>query len=87
MTQIACITGGRASPAKGWLKPMFPHSGKVHHFAKKKGMDILTSQGRATYWVALCGADAVSTDKMPMFESGNWPRCRKCEKALAKVAQ
>lgn len=84
MTQVANLTGGAASPAKGWFKPMFPHSGKAHYFTKQKGLAVLTSHGRATYWTALCGVDAVSTEKMPMFEPGNWDRCKRCTQKIAR---
>ncbi|WP_027921516.1 hypothetical protein [Pseudomonas sp. URMO17WK12:I12] len=82
MNQIAQMTGGASSPAKGWLKPMFPITGKAHYFTKRKGVAVLTSHGRATYWLSLCGIDAASTDKMPMFEPGNWDRCKKCAKKV-----
>lgn len=84
MTRIAQITGGASSPAKDWLKPMFPFAGKAHFFTKRKGVAVLTSHGRATYWLSLCGLDAVSTEKMPMFEPGNWDRCKKCTQQLAR---
>ncbi|QJI29931.1 hypothetical protein HKK55_14850 [Pseudomonas sp. ADAK18] len=84
MTQVAQITGGASRPSRGWLKPMFPIAGKAHYFNQEKELAAITSQGRAYFWRSLCGIEAVSTDKMPMFEPGNWDRCKKCEQKLAR---
>jgi len=84
MTQIAQMTGGAASPAKGWLKPMFPINGKAHYYNRDMVVAAISAHGRAYLWHSLCGLDAASTDKMPMFEPGNWERCKRCTKQLAK---
>ncbi|SEC25645.1 hypothetical protein SAMN05216178_3999 [Pseudomonas saponiphila] len=84
MTQIAQITGGASRPSRGWLKPMFPITGKAHYYSQDKAYPAITSHGRAYFWRSLCGIDAVSTDKMPMFEPGNWDRCKKCEQKLSR---
>lgn len=86
MTQIAQITGGASRPSGGWLKPMFPITGKAHFFNQEKALAAITTQGRAYFWRSLCGIDTVSTDKMPMFEPGNWGRCKTCEQNLARRA-
>lgn len=86
MTQVAQMTGGASRPSKGWLKPMFPITGKAHYFNQEKEFAAITNQGRAYFWRSLCGIDTVSTDKMPMFEPGNWDRCKKCEQKLTRSA-
>jgi hypothetical protein len=86
MTQIAQITGGASRPSKGWLKPMFPITGKAHYFNQEKGVAAITTHGRAYFWRSLCGVKAASTEKMPMFEPGNWDRCKKCEQQIARRA-
>jgi hypothetical protein len=84
MNQVAQITGPASQADSGWLKPTFPIRGKVHYFAKLKGFDAITSNGRDYYWESLCGIDAVSTERTPMFEAGNWSRCKKCEQQMAR---
>ncbi|MCP3750762.1 hypothetical protein D3C77_482930 [compost metagenome] len=86
MNQVVMITGPASTAERGWLKPMFPIRGKAHHFARIKGFGAITSQGRAYYWESLCGIDAVSTEKVPMFEAGNWTRCKRCEHQLNRRA-
>jgi hypothetical protein len=86
MTQVAQMTGGASRPSKGWLKPMFPITGKAHYFNQERAYAAVTAHGRAYFWRSLCGIDTVSTDKMPMFEPGNWDRCKKCGHKLARRA-
>ncbi|WP_432783706.1 hypothetical protein QZH45_09620 [Pseudomonas corrugata] len=87
MTQVAQITGGASRPSKGWLKPMFPITGKAHYFSQEKEYAAITAHGRAYFWRSLCGIDTVSTDKMPMFEPGNWERCKKCGHKLNRGSE
>ncbi|MEG0861835.1 MAG: hypothetical protein RSG79_19745 [Pseudomonas sp.] len=84
MNQVVQITGGVSTASSGWLKPCFPHQGKAHYFDQAKDLPAVTSQGRAYFWRSLCGIDTVSTEKVPMFAAGNWSRCKKCKKQLAR---
>ena len=43
MNQIVQITGGASRPSKGWLKPMFPISGKAHYFNQEKEFAAITA--------------------------------------------
>jgi len=71
------ITAGRAAWKQGWGKAPF-HGMKAHYFTEVSS-DAIGTHGRHRFWVAACGAEAVTHDKAPMFEPGNWPRCKRCE--------
>lgn len=84
MNQVVMITGPATTAESGWMKPMFPHSGKAHYFSDLTGFDDGVLEPRFKYWDSLCGLSASSSDRQPMFEAGNWSRCKTCEKLLAK---
>ncbi|HBO3404147.1 hypothetical protein [Pseudomonas aeruginosa] len=72
------VSEGSLTSKKGWGKAPFSGN-KAHHFELIYA-DAIGPQGREKYWVALCGADAVTTDKAPMFSAGSWQRCKNCER-------
>lgn len=74
----AQVADGPLPVKKGWGKAPFCGN-KAHHFELIYA-DAIGPQGREKYWVALCGADAVTTDKAPMFSAGSWQRCKNCER-------
>lgn len=84
MNQVVQITGPATQAEKGWLKPMFPITGKAHYFNLDLELPATATECRAYYWIALCGVDAASTEKVPMFDAGNWSRCKKCERAISR---
>lgn len=82
MSKIARIGGTATQASEGWLKPMFPIAGRAHYFEKEFELPALDGLGVAVSWHSLCGIDAVSTGKMPMFDAGNWVRCKRCEQQM-----
>ncbi|HEJ5874566.1 hypothetical protein I5K34_27605 [Pseudomonas aeruginosa] len=72
------VSGGPIPGKKGWGKAPFSGN-KAHHFELIYA-GAIGPQGREKYWVALCGADAVTTDKAPMLSAGSWQRCKNCER-------
>lgn len=86
MNQVAQIGGPPTKAKSGWLKPMFPIRGKAHHFDQDTDLPAVSTKGPAFFWRSLCGIDTVSTERVPMFEAGNWDRCKKCEQAIARRA-
>lgn len=84
MNQVVQITGPATQAKNGWLKPMFPITGKAHYFNQESDLPAVTTQGRAYFWRTLCGVDTVSTERVPMFDAGNWSRCKKCERAITR---
>lgn len=84
MSKVAMIGGPPTQASEGWLKPMFPITGMAHYFEKEFDLPAVDGQGMAASWHSLCGLDAISTEKMPMFEAGNWVRCKRCEQQMAR---
>ncbi len=83
MSKVAMIGGTATQATEGWLKPMFPITGRAHYFEKEFELPALDDQGVAASWHSLCGIDSISTGKMPMFDAGNWVRCKRCEQQMA----
>ena len=74
----AQVADGLLPGKKGWGKA--PFCGNKAHLFELVFADTIGPHGREKYWVALCGADAVTTDKAPMFSAGSWQRCKNCER-------
>ena len=74
----AQVADGPLQGKKGWGKAPFCGN-KAHHF-ELVFANTIGPHGREKYWFALCGADAVTTDKAPMFSAGSWQRCENCER-------
>jgi hypothetical protein len=61
------------------------------HYFEPWGADMalaLSDDVPGFLWVfdSLCGIVFVATDSVPLLKPGNWPRCKRCEKSLAKAA-
>ncbi|WP_454869582.1 hypothetical protein [Pseudomonas putida] len=85
MNEVVMITGPASTAQRGWLKPAYPFSVKAHYFEQEQSLPDLRG-GLSYAWRSLCGVDAFSTQQAPMFEAGNWTRCKRCEKQLGKEA-
>jgi hypothetical protein len=59
---------------EGWLKA--PLQGTRAHFYVRD----MALGGGSYAWVALCGHEAVTNERVPMLDAGNWPRCMHCLK-------
>lgn len=80
MIRVAMIGGPPTQASEGWLKPMFPITGMAHYFEKEFELSVVA----VVSWQSLCGLDAISSEKIPMFEAGNWTRCKKCARRLER---
>lgn len=85
MNQVVMITGPASAAESGWLKPAYPFAVKAHFFEQEQSVPD-GEGGRSFAWRSLCGVDAFSTRQAPMFEAGNWTRCKKCEQQMARRA-
>lgn len=85
MNQVVMITGPASTVKNGWLKPAYPFAVKAHYFEQEQSVPD-GSGGWSFAWRSLCGVDAYSTRQTPMFEAGNWTRCKKCEQQMARRA-
>lgn len=85
MSQIAMITGPASTAERGWLKPAFPFSVRAHYFMRERSAKDVDG-GQCYAWRSLCGVDAFTSGRAPMFEAGNWTRCKRCENQLSRRA-
>lgn len=74
------ISDGPLPGNKGWGKA--PFCGNKAHYFELIYADSIGPHGREKYWVALCGVDAVTADRVPMFAAGSWKRCKNCERRV-----
>lgn len=72
------ISDGKMEQAEGWAKPCF--SGFRAHYFVQTSSDAIGPGGRYRSWKSVCGAEATTHDKAPMFGMGNWERCKACLK-------
>ncbi|RJX81302.1 hypothetical protein [Pseudomonas sp. LS-2] len=70
------ITDGKLEQIEGWAKPFFGGS-RAHYFIQIAA-DTIGKHGRYRGWKAVCGAEATTHDKAPMFGMGSWQRCKSC---------
>lgn len=87
LERVICRDGGVISgigidppEQRGWMKNW--GGSRVHWFTR---MDEV---GDVVEWRSLCGLQALSSPRVPMFSPGNWPRCSHCQRmARLKVAR
>lgn len=72
------ISDGPLAQTEGWAKPPF-HGMRAHYFVQVSA-DAIGKHGRYRGWKAICGAEATTHDKAPMFGRGSWERCKSCLK-------
>ncbi|MEG1625101.1 hypothetical protein [Pseudomonas sp.] len=85
MNQVVMITGPASTAERGWLKPAFPFSVRAHFFVQERSAPDADG-GHCYAWRSLCGVDAFTGSRTPMFEAGNWTRCKKCEQQVTRRA-
>lgn len=83
MNKALQITGLATKASFGWFKPAHQFSVRAHVF-KRAYSSPNGSGGTSHAWKAICGVEVFSTQQAPMFEAGNWTRCKKCEQQLAR---
>lgn len=76
------ITDGKADWKEGWGKA--PFGGHRAHYFAEVASDAIGKHGRHRFWVAKCGAEAVTHDKAPMFNQGSYARCKNCERKVVR---
>jgi hypothetical protein len=72
------ISDGKLEQTEGWAKPAF-HGQRAHYFTQLSA-DAIGRHGRYRAWRAVCGAEAITHDRAPMFGIGSWERCKACLK-------
>lgn len=77
------ITGGPIDLAEGWAK--IPFTGERAHFWVDDKIDAIGPRGRTKFYTSLCGRDATTDPKLPALDPGNWPKCKRCERAKRKA--
>ena len=66
-----------------------PFVGKRAHYFKTGPLPTIFGEERPEITgihISLCGLFFFATDRVPMLNPGNWPRCKLCEKSVAKAA-
>lgn len=72
------ITDGALGKKEGWAKAAF--SGSRAHYYVEIAANAISNHGRHRLWKAVCGAEAETHDKAPMFGIGSYERCKNCLK-------
>lgn len=72
------ISDGALGLKEGWGKAPF-HGMRAHYFVEVAS-DAIGKHGRHRFWLAACGAEAVTHDKAQMLGIGSWERCKACLK-------
>ncbi|QZI68694.1 hypothetical protein K5F93_20120 [Pseudomonas protegens] len=72
------ISDGKLEQAEGWAKACF--SGSRAHYFVQVSADAIGPGGRYRSWKSVCGTEAITHDKAPMFGAGSWERCKACLK-------
>ncbi|WP_110949531.1 hypothetical protein [Pseudomonas bohemica] len=72
------ITDVKLEQVEGWAKPCFTKS-KAHYFVQTSA-DAIGPGGRYRTWKSLCGTEAITSDRAPMFAIGSYDRCKACLK-------
>lgn len=84
----AIISGGPIASFAGGLAKL-PFTGNCAHYWYETSSywrsQMLLPEGLRTF-DALCGARGTTTEKAPALERGNWPKCKRCEAALQRIA-
>lgn len=78
------MSGGKTDLEKGWL--MAPGTWNCAHYFKQTQADQIgpDGHGRVRHWKSLCGVDAMTTDRIPMFGAGNYRHCQRCQQKLRR---
>jgi hypothetical protein len=76
--QAVQISDGKLEQTEGWAKPAF-HGQRAHYFTQVSA-DAIGRHGRHRAWRAVCGIEATTHDRAPMFGMGSWERCKACLK-------
>lgn len=78
------MSGGPTEALIGWLRA--PLTGMRAHYFKQVRADMIgpDGHGRLRLWEAMCVVEAVTSDRVPMFEPGNWPQCQRCQQKLRR---
>ena len=84
-------SGGLASDgpiadfANGWAKLGFIGD-KTHYWRPARGAsDAIGPRGRVKLLRSLCQLDGTTTEQVPAFKPGNYPRCRHCQRQANKL--
>ncbi len=72
------FSDGKLEEKEGWAKPCF-HGQRAHYFVQVSA-DAIGKNGRYRTWRSVCGKEATTSDKAPMFGLGSWERCKACLK-------
>ena len=82
MEHIELLSDGPVEHLKrGWA--LMPFIGSRAHFWIEDTETIIPQirdGGRVRYYTALCGAVALTDNKVPALGVGNWPKCMRCRK-------
>ena len=71
---------------KGWA--LLPFQGKRAHFWEEDTTTLppkIRDGGRVRYYTALCGIVGVTDKQVPALNPGNWPRCKRCARAVKVI--
>lgn len=78
------ISGPPIKLHNGWAR--MPFVGMKSHYWREDRHTLpaqISERGRTRFYVASCGALAVTDDRAPAFNEGNWPRCKRCQQKEA----
>lgn len=73
------IAVGEAQSQRDWLVHSMIGS-KAHYWR------LVQTSPIAKVWVSDCGLEAVSTDSVPMLDSGSFDHCARCASILGEKA-
>lgn len=77
------IAMGPACSDEGWF--LTPAGSRAHHMKKVHENQIDGTDVVLQMWEADCGRTFTASNKIPMFEPGNYPRCANCEAAQRRA--
>ncbi|WP_145150851.1 hypothetical protein [Pseudomonas oryzihabitans] len=78
------MTGLKTELEKGWLMPLGTWT--CAHYFKQTQADQIgpDGHGRVRHWRSLCGVEVTTSDRVPMFDAGNWRHCQRCQQKLRR---